>query len=640
MRFLLLHAAPARSLSAFVFRALPFLFALLSGEAAFGQSAEAEVQIVWQQEEKTHSLPDSLSRIPVSQKELARLTEAGASPGEWLEAHEINISRQLRFIRERLAAEGYMRAEVSRITLDSAGDAITLLLHARPGPAYTLRFWERYLEISADSLAAHEQHIRAFKKELSAVSGPYRKAGIEREVQQYLSFWEQRGHLFARIEMDSLQVYDDTREVGLFSRVLPGPEVRLDRQLFPDIRRNNPDFLARITELESGELLTPEKLRQARLLLENTGLFREVATPALVQENGRFHLLFELDERRTNAFDLLVGYVPENDGSGNTLLGNGELMLRNVFLPGSQLDIRFERLQQFVTRLDMGYEATYIGATPFGAGFRFRFEQQDSTYQTREARLYARYRLSSSTALLASLRQRISRAGQLRGSAALRALNAATFFSGFGIEYRQLDRLENPARGVVAELMAEAGTKRIDDERVDGFTENTRWQQQLVTLSLKGYLNPFRRQVIAPRLRGYLMLSPHYTETDLKRFGGARSLRGYREEQFQASRMLWGDLEYRYLLDRLSYGFIFAATGYYERPALVFDRPMRTPSLTVTQTQAPASFPPASQTELLYSYGFGFSYATPAGVIRFSYALSPNDSFANGNVHVGIQAVL
>lgn len=613
---------------------------------AFPASAQTEGPILfveWYDESKSKNLPDSLRRVSVSQAAYAAFQQDSADLRTLLQAHQIDLSEHRRHIRERLAAEGYMSAEVDRIGLDSAEDAITLQLYSRRGTAYSLRFWQRHLHIQHDSLDVSAADIQAFESIKASPEGRYRERHIEAEAQKYLEFWEQRGRLFTRVEMDSLQIDVGARQVALFSHIIPGPEVRLDRQLFPNISRNDPAFLARITDLEKGDLLTPGKLRNARITLENTGLFREVALPVLIRENGTFHLLYELEERRTNAFDLLVGYVPEAEGSGNTLIGNGELLLRNVFLPGSQLDIRFDRLQQFVTRLDMGYEAAYIGSTPFGGSARFRLEQQDSTYQTREATVRGRYRLSSSTSILASLRQRISSAGGSMPNVRLRALNASSLFTGIGLEYRQTNRLENPTRGVLAALMAETGIKRIDDARVNVFTDNTQWRQQEVRLSAQGYINPFPRQVLSPSLNGYLMISPHYTETDLNRFGGAKSLRGYREEQFQSSHMLWGDMEYRYLLDRFSYAFIFAASGYYRRPVLVFDERERNQSLLTEQDESRIRQENGfsqEQTEMLYSYGFGFSYATPVGIIRFSYALSRTDSFANGKVHVGIQARL
>lgn len=649
MRYLLRYAAPGRKVSrsrgAFLFLSLLLFSLLLPASPASAQTEEPVLFLEWYDENEKRTFPDSLARIAIRRAAFESLKQnsGGEDIAGQLSRLQLDISGHRRYIIEQLAAEGFMDAEVYRSELNPAEDAITLQLYTRRGPAYSLGLWQRALHIQHDSLAPPDSDVRAFEAIHTTADGRYRETAVEDETLKYLEFWEQRGRLFARVEMDSLQVDHEAREVALFSRIIPGPEVRLSRQLFPDVLRNDPAFLARITELEEGELLTPAKLRNARIILENTGLFRNVETPVLISADGEFHLLYELEERRTNAFDLLIGYVPDADGSGSTLIGNGELLLRNVLVSGSQLDIRFDRLQQFVTRLDLGYEAAYIASTPFGGSARFRLEQQDSTYQTREATIRGRYRLSSSTSLLASLRQHISSAGGVVQNIGLRALNSSTLFTGIGLEYRQTDRLENPTKGVSASLMAETGIKRIDDERVNAFTENTGWRQQEVRLLARAYINPLPRQVIAPRINGYLMLSPHYTETDLNRFGGAKSLRGFREEQFQSSHMLWGDLEYRYLLDRSSYAFIFGAAGYYERPVLVFDK--RRPSafsITVqdeSRIQAENEFS-QKQTEMLYSYGFGFSYDTPVGIIRFSYALSRADNFANGKVHVGIQARL
>lgn len=613
--------------------------ALGSPVVAKQDTAKRSVNIIWQDDGQRRALPDSLRRLSVSETAWAEPRGGTTSAGAWIERHHIDITSHKQFIREKLGADGYLSAAIEELRLESDGDAIILHLFSRRGPAYRLRSWTRRLHVGHDSLAPSESEARNFASLKSESTGRYREADIEQEVQRYLDFWEARGRLFARVEMDSLQVFEEQAEVALHSSIRPGPEVRLSRQLFPGISRNDPAFLARVTRLKEGQRLTPEELRNARLMLENTGLFRDVARPALLQEGNSFHLVFELEERQTNAFDLLVGYVPQEDGTGNTLIGNGELLLRNVFLSGSSLDIRFERLQQFVTRLDIGYEATYIRATPFGAGARFRLEQQDSTYQTREATFHGRYRLSSSTSLLANLRQRTSRADNTAPGTMLRALNATTLFTGLGVEYRQTDRVESPRRGAVARAMFDTGIKRVDDDRLQPFTDNNRWRQQEVRLSAQAYFNPFPRQVISPRLNGYLMLSPFYTETDLHKFGGAESLRGYREEQFRASRMIWADAEYRYLLDRFSYAFIFGALGYYERPELVVEQTANSRG-TIAPVASRTSAPAAAQTETLYSYGFGFSYTVPVGIIRFSYALSPNDSFSNGKVHVGVQARL
>jgi len=74
---------------------------------------------------------------------------------------------------------------------------------------------------------------------------------------------------------------------------------------------------------------------------------------------------------------------------------------------------------------------------------------------------------------------------------------------------------------------------------------------------------------LGPALGAYGRLvttsEPFVTFPDQYRFGGATTLRGYREEQFRGSRVAWSNIEYRYLLSPRSRAFVFVDLGYYYR---------------------------------------------------------------------------
>jgi outer membrane protein insertion porin family len=76
----------------------------------------------------------------------------------------------------------------------------------------------------------------------------------------------------------------------------------------------------------------------------------------------------------------------------------------------------------------------------------------------------------------------------------------------------------------------------------------------------------FTRQIVALGLNAKELRGSSFEDSDLYRLGGTNSLRGYREDQFLGSRIFWSNLEYRALLTRRSYGFVFFDTGYYLRP--------------------------------------------------------------------------
>ena len=434
---------------------------------------------------------------------------------------------------------------------------------------------------------------------------------------------EERGFLLSTVEILQPDIDQQNCTLNFTYTVDSGDRIRLGDHLFTGVERNDIDYLKRVTGIRSGDVLTPRMMRNARLNLENTDLFESVENPLLASQNDDFYLFHEVVERRANAFDLLFGYVPDQNG-GNTIIGQGSLTIRNVLLSGSFLGIEFERLQLLTTKVNFDYSSRWILGTPFGAGVSFSFLQQDSTYTTRNFGMRGTYNLSATTEIIGTLRQEsVSTNTLTQQTTGNQALDGDAFFGGVGIEYRLTDRRRNPTRGVEARILAESGFRNVTDVRIQDLDVTSRFAQQVFHGLFRAYINPLPRQVIAPSIHVNAIISGEYSRTDLIRFGGAKSLRGYNEDQFRANRVVWSDLEYRYLLDRFSYAFIFGALGYYERPRLILEQ---SNMLAVNQW--------------LNSFGLGFAYNTPIGMIRFTYAISPDETISNGKVHFGLTANL
>ena len=101
------------------------------------------------------------------------------------------------------------------------------------------------------------------------------------------------------------------------------------------------------------------------------------------------------------------------------------------------------------------------------------------------------------------------------------------------------------------------------------------------------------------------------------RMGGARSLRGYRENQFLGSVVMWANNEYRLGLARRTFLFAFFDAGYYSRPS-----------------DEAAGI--AGNAEFLYGYGVGVRLTTGIGMLGLSLGLGKGDTFATAKVHVGL----
>lgn len=428
---------------------------------------------------------------------------------------------------------------------------------------------------------------------------------------------EEQGYPLVRIEMAGFHIDPDACAVDVEARVYAGEKLRVSGVVTNEVGQVRPDYVHTASGIRENDSITPDLFRMGRRNLENTGFFREVSEGDLVIRDGRTYIYFDVKEQRANHFDLIFGYVP-GQSAGRNLVGRGEMHIRNVGWAGSSTHLMFERLDDMVTKLEAGFERDWIMGQPLGAGADFRFVQQDTSYLTREIHLQGRYHRSPMRRYSFHLTQRHVSAGDDPNMPVI-VRGGLTRAAGFGFRFDNTDRRFTPRRGMRFDLYVESGLHRINDSRAEALQSRGTVMQQRVRTTLKTFYSPTERQVLVLSVHGSLVDSPEYTETDIMPLGGARSIRGYREEQFRVARYAWSDLELRYLLDPFSHAFLFGAVGAYERPGML-------------------GRPEEISRGWLYSGGLGFRFLTPVGRVQFTYAVSADDDLYNGKVHFSLTA--
>lgn len=434
-----------------------------------------------------------------------------------------------------------------------------------------------------------------------------------------LSVYEQLGYYLAEFRVKSVDKNSGDATVQLDAKVVLGDRVRLQGVRFGGVDRNSTDYLRRVAGIAEGDILTPGLLSRGRQNLVNSGLFNDVSDGELVFVDDAPFLLYEVSEQQLNFFDGLIGYQPDPSGSAS-VAGYGDILLRNTIADGNMLDLRYEQLQPLVSKLNLSIEQQFLGGLPVHAGAGLHFTQQDSSYLVRDFTLNAGYRLFPGLQINVSARAErssVTNAGQLSD-----AIDSRANFYGVGLQLRNVNSYRVPTRGFEGNILLERGRRFINDERFQEETGRS-FSQTILRSMVRGYIPLGGRKVLAPMVHTMFLESPHFLITDLFRFGGAESLRGFREDQFRGSSVIWGELEGRYMLEQHSYLFLFGAYGLYERPRLLNEN---TASLALKES--------------LTSLGFGLAFETQLGIIKFSYAVSPNENLSNGNVHVGISAGL
>jgi outer membrane protein insertion porin family len=276
------------------------------------------------------------------------------------------------------------------------------------------------------------------------------------------------------------------------------------------------------------------------------------------------------------------------------------------------LNLRWQKEDRSTQDLAVAYVEPWLFGLPLNAGGEFQQRRQDSTYVRHTGRLRAELMVSEAFSLSA-----------LGGSESVipssdtlttRIPRSSTMTIGAEALYDTRDDIYNPTGGARYRADYHYGRKRVSAPSASTTSSST---VQRFGLDLEVYLSLFPRQVVAVALHGRQVQGGQIDESEMFRFGGANSLRGYRENQLMGSRVAWTNAEYRLLLGRRSFLYGFFDTGYYSRPSDA--------AHSVSGTEA-----------VQYGYGIGMRFDTPLGNLGVSFALGKGDSFGQGKVHFGI----
>ncbi len=389
--------------------------------------------------------------------------------------------------------------------------------------------------------------------------------------------------------------------------------------------RTSPVFAARTAGLQPDTPLLAFDPDGIRRELEETGLFESVGTPELaLGSDGTATVRVPATEAPPGTFDLVFGYLPPNSGEeGGSVVGNGSLLLRNLFGRGRSLGLQLVRNPGLVSSIDVRVADPFVFGLPLRLEAQFAGYQQDSTFQRQRFGVEAGYRFAPGLeGFVTASREFVEAgiAGVVLVEGRQRIPQADAFFAGVGVRYRRVDARLNPRRGLWLQTSLEQGVKRRDlAADTAAIAEPVNISQQRLGAEARVFIPTLRRQVLVLGGDAAFLLGDVYDDSDLFRYGGATSLRGYDEERFRGNIVGRGIIEYRYQIDRTSYAFLFTDLGYVERPV-------------TAGIPANRSFRPG--------YGLGLQYRTPLGLVAVSYAFNPDDGPTRGKVHIGLSVGL
>ena len=522
------------------------------------------------------------------------------------------LRNDLAAIEDHYRARGFLagHAEVadSLLTSDSAGITLTIRIdEGRPSILGSLRL-RGTPSIPAD--AAQEFEVRPGE--------PLNPELLERDFDALLARYERLGRPFARCAIDSMTTHPGPSEdtLDILVGVDEGPRVTIDQVRVQGNRETRADVVTREARIVPGEIFNPVKVEAIRRRLTRLNIFSSVEEPDLYMREGHGGLLLRVREGSFNTFDGVLGYVPASvPGQSGFFTGLASISMRNLFGTGRKFSIRWQREDQRSQEFTLRYLEPWLFGQPLNVGGGFLQRQQDTSYVDRT--LDARIELMASEDLTAALSLRSERVIPSTDSTFVSPVPASsTVAVGADLQYDTRSDPISPSSGARYRMEYSYGHKKASPSAVTGTGGGPSAVQRLL-LDVELYVRVIGRQVAALGLHGYDVRGGDVGESDMFRFGGTTTLRGYRENQFLGARVAWTNAEYRFLLGRRSFFFLFFDTGYYSRPA------------DDIRNQAAAE-------AFKYGYGIGVRVDTAIGNIGVSFALGQGDSFSTAKIHVGI----
>lgn len=446
---------------------------------------------------------------------------------------------------------------------------------------------------------------------------------IESNIEQLLIEYENSGHPFAKIIISSVNVYyDSVKEenlADLYLKIESGSENKIDKIEITGNTSTKDIVILRELRFETGSPYIQKQIDELPQRLNRLRFFESVQIPKFyINSKKEGVLLIDVKEKNTNNFDGIIGYIPpgKNERSGY-VTGLINISLRNLFGTGRAAAIKWNKYDRKSQELDLKYLEPWFLGYPFNINLNLYQRIQDSTYVQRRLEGAIEYLATEDISGSVSISSETV-VPTIRVKPVFTVYNSSYITTGFNLKIDTRDDPYSPTQGLLFINSYSYSRKKINGpvEYISPTLE-TSVNLQRFSVSFNFFYELFSRQVVAIGVNGRELRSKSFENSDLFRLGGTNTLRGYREEQFIGSRIFWSNLEYRALLTRRSFAFLFFDTGYYLRPA--------EEEKNILKTE-----------DFLYGFGLGLNIETALGVLRVSYALGKGDTFSDGKIHFGV----
>ena len=365
-------------------------------------------------------------------------------------------------------------------------------------------------------------------------------------------------------------------------------------------------FISYFAGIKKGMVFDNKQVVKKNNALNSLGFANSIKPPQALFEKEKTTLYLYLEKQNFNTFDGIIGFATNEQTQNIVFNGYIDLVLNNNLNYGEQFVLKYKADGADQESLTLKTQLPYLFKTPFGIQAELNIFRRDSTFSSTSQSLNVSYQISPSSKAHIGI---VGKTSNELLSENQNLENLKDFSSSFlttGITFIKFQ--QNTLFPVKTALNLDIGI---------GNRKTTSKNTKQVTISnvINYSLNFNQKNSIYLQNTTNVMTSDTYLTNELFRFGGINSMRGFLENNIDASMFSVLNTEYRYLVNQQTYLHSIIDVGYFENKIL-------------------------KQKEKLYSIGIGLAMSTKAGLLKFSIANGNIDGqafkFSNSKIHLSL----
>jgi len=482
----------------------------------------------------------------------------------------------------------------------------------------------KWLNLSVNSYD-YEILVKTGFKQREYINKPFRYNDFKILAKKIIKYFGKNGYPYVTVSLDSIIIEDIESKVSANLKIEAGPLIKIDSIIINKEAAVSSVFLNNYLNIKPGSLYNERKINEIEKKLKELKLITLTGHPLLLIRNNKANIYIKAEKKKVNVFSGIMGFMTDNTSSKFILTGDLNLRLYNTFKYGELLGVNWYKTNIYSQEIKTVVGIPYLFNTQIGVENKLNILKKDTTYFTVNERFGIKYFLNYLNYFNAYYENKVSKLINTNG---LENVKVLPFYADiksiyYGIElYKELfDYRNNPLKGYSILLNFSLGVKQIiRNAKINQIVYDSialKSMQYRVIEETSVFIPLGGRNTIGLFNKSAVITGNRLFTNELFRIGGLKTLRGFDEEIFYASKYSIFTLEYRYLFGENSYIQAFCDVAYYEANILnnyIKDTPC--------------------------GIGTGLTFETKAGLFSFFYALGTNrnNSFSikSGKIHFGI----